>query len=122
VKTFWSILVVLGLGVAVTACASKAETKQEMLSSSGFKAVAPKTPAQVASFKSLPAHKLAKTTYKGEPAWVYADPTNCGCVYIGDQDAYNVYSKKTAQAKATDAMEAANAHAAMTSMDDFSLP
>ena len=92
------------------------------MSSSGFKALPPKTPAQVALIKSLPAHKLAKTTYKGELAWVYADPTICGCVYIGNQDAYNVYVKKAAQAKATDSTEARDAKMALDSMEDFGMP
>jgi hypothetical protein len=109
----------LGLCAAVAACASQAGIKENMLSSSGFKAVPPTTPAQIAALKSLPAHKLAKTTYKGEAAWVYPDPITCGCLYIGNQDAYNVYVKKAAQAKARDAIEARDAQMALDSMGYF---
>jgi hypothetical protein len=122
VNALRSISAVLGLSVVLMACTSPTETKENLLASSGFRAMPPKTPAQLAVFKSLPPHKLAKTTYKGEPTWAYADPTVCGCVYIGNQDAYSVYVKKAAQAKALDASEAANAHAAMISMDDFGGP
>ena len=52
----------------------------------------------MASFNSLRPHKLTKTTHKGETVWVYADPTICGCLYIGNQHAYDVYVKKTAAA------------------------
>ena len=121
VKRLRAILVVAGLSAAAAACASRAEIKEDMLSSSGFRAVPAKTPRQLASLKSLPAHKLTKATYKGAPAWVYADPTVCGCLYIGNQDAHDAYLKKAAQAKATDAKEAANARAAMDSMADLGL-
>jgi hypothetical protein len=119
VKPLWLIPAVLGLSVVLTACTNPAETKENLLSSSGFKAMPPTTPAQIALLKSLPPHKLAKTTYQGQPAWAYADPTLCGCVYVGNQDAYNAYVKNAAAAKALDASEAANARAAMISMDQF---
>ena len=122
-KSLWSVLVISGLAVVVTACTSKVETKEDLLSSSGFKAIPPKTAAQVALLlKSLPAHKLAKATYKGELAWVYADPTICGCLYIGNQNAYNVYLKKAAEAKATQAIEARDAAMAIDSMNGVDIP
>jgi hypothetical protein len=116
---FRLMLAVLGLCAAATACASKTEDKENMLSSSGFKTMPPATPTQLAWFKTLPPHKLAKKINKGETVWVYADPTICGCLYVGNQDAYNAYAKKAAQAKATDAIEAADAHMALESMPDF---
>ena len=67
-----------------------------MLSASGFKATPPKTPSQIASFNSLPPHKLTKTTHKGKTVWVYSDPVVCGCLYIGDQHAHDVYLQKMA--------------------------
>jgi hypothetical protein len=67
-KLWKSIFAISALCVAVAACESNPKFKEDMLSSSGFKALPPKTSAQVALLKKLPAHKLAKTTYKGEPA------------------------------------------------------
>ena len=121
-KPFCSILAFSGLAVAAMACTSKTETKENLLSSSGFKALPPTTPTQTALLKSLPAHKLAKTTYKGQPAWIYADPTVCGCFYLGNQAAYDVYVKKAAQAKATQAIEARDAQMALDSMPDIEAP
>jgi hypothetical protein len=102
VKPFGSILAVTGLCVAVVACASNAQIKENMLSSSGFKATHPKTPAQVASFNSLPPHKLTKTSYKGKTVWVYPDPTVCACLYIGDQKAHDAYSAQAAAKTTSD--------------------
>jgi len=101
-KSLKSIPAVLGLCAAVAACASNTEFKENMLSSSGFKATPPKTPAQTASFKSLPAHKLTTIIHKGKTVWVYPDPTVCGCLYIGDQNAYDAYSRKAAQQTTAD--------------------
>jgi hypothetical protein len=104
-KPSWSILAVVGLVVAVTACASNTEFKENMLSASGFKATPPKAPAQVASFKSLPPHKLTRVVHKGKTVWVYPDPTVCKCLYIGDQNAHDAYVKKAAQKTTTDMNE-----------------
>jgi hypothetical protein len=96
-KLFNSIVAISALCVAVVACESNTKFKEDMLSSAGFKATPPKTPAQVASLKSLPAHKFTKTTLKGRTAWVYADPTICGCLYIGNQTAYDAYARRLTQ-------------------------
>ena len=116
VKPFGSILAVMGLCVAVIACASNAELKEDMLASSGFKPTKPKTAAQIASFNSLRAHKLTKTSYNGKTVWVYADPTKCACLYIGDQNAHDAYVKKAA-AQATADMNALEGPDNPTNMD-----
>jgi hypothetical protein len=102
VKPFGRILAVASLCIAVAACASNAKLKEDMLSASGFKATPPKTPAQIASFNSLRPHKLTKVTHKGKTLWIYSDPTVCGCLYIGDQHAHDVYLQKMAQQTTAD--------------------
>jgi hypothetical protein len=97
-KLLKSIVVVSVLGVAVAACQSNTQFKENMLSSAGFKQTQPTTPAQMASLKSLPPHKLMmKTTPKGKIVWVYSDPTMCGCLYVGNQAAYDAYSRSQYQ-------------------------
>ena len=116
---FWSALAVVGSCAAVAACANKVGDKENMLSSSAFKPVPPATATQLAWFKTLPPHKLTKKANKGETVWVYADPSMCGCLYIGNQDAYNAYARKAAQAKATQAIEEGDAQMALESMPAF---
>ena len=92
-KLFKSIVVISALCVAVAACESNSQLKSDMLSQAGFKPTRPTTPAQLASLRSLPPHKLTKkTTPKGKTMWVYADPTICGCLYIGNQTAHDNYA------------------------------
>lgn len=96
-KLYTSIIAILMLGVGLLACAYQPESKVDLLSESGFKTLSLNTPAKVASFKSLPAHRLSKTTFKGRPVWVYPDRNVCGCLYIGSQTAYDAYIKKATQ-------------------------
>jgi hypothetical protein len=97
VKPFMSILAVLGLGTALQACAYQPESKANLLADSGFRQLLVKTPKQVESFRSLPPHRLSKTTFKGKSVWVYPDRDVCGCLYIGTQTAYDAYIKKATQ-------------------------
>lgn len=96
-KLYTSIIAILMLGVGLLACAYQPESKVDLLSESGFKTLSLNTPAKVASFKSLPAHRLSRTTFKGRPVWVYPDRNVCGCLYIGSQTAYDAYIKKATQ-------------------------
>ena len=115
-KPFGRIFVAAGLCIGAAACASNTQSKEDSLASSGFKATPPKTPSQIASFTSLPPHKLTKVTHKGKTVWVYSDPTVCACLYIGDQRAHDVYVQKMA-AKSTADMSALNGADNPTNMD-----
>jgi hypothetical protein len=97
VKPLKSMLAALGLYAAVTACAGLPETREAMLSSSGFTTVPVKTAAQKAAFKGLRKSQISSKVYEGKTVWAYpGDPTICTCVYIGDQAAYETYLKKAA--------------------------
>ncbi len=108
-KPVRSILALLAIGGLLAACHGydpKTESKRDMLADSGFKVVSLKTPGQAASFKKLPPHKLVRKTYNGKPVWVYADPTMCGCLYMGTQDNYNAYIKEASKQMISTAMRA----------------
>jgi hypothetical protein len=103
VKPLTSILAVLGLAIALPACNSGSnplslsyspESKEDLLASSGFKKLSLNTPKKIAAFKQLPAHRISQTTFKGKPAWIYPDQNVCGCLYIGNQTAYNTFLKQ----------------------------
>ncbi|HEX9524539.1 MAG TPA: hypothetical protein VF949_16290 [Reyranella sp.] len=101
-KLFKSIFAISALCVAVAACETNPKFKEDMLSSAGFKPIPPTTPAQQASLRSLPPHKLVQTARKGKTVWVYSDPTICGCLYVGNQAAYNAYLNKLNQQQQLD--------------------
>ncbi len=98
-----TILLVLGtLGVA--ACQSpqqKITNKEDMLSGAGFKFVPVNTPSRQAALKQLPPNRFSREVRDGRVFYVYPDPVVCGCLYVGDQNAYgryraNVFAKNLA--------------------------
>ena len=102
-KPLTSIFAVVALAAGLSACANtdplnplgyQPESKEDLLTDSGFKKLSLNTPAKVAAFKSMPAHRISKTTFKGNQVWVYPDQNICGCLYIGGQTAYNTFIKK----------------------------
>jgi len=65
--------------------------KENKLSAAGFKKLPIKSETQLADFKSIPAHLIRPATYKGKIVYLYADPSFCGCLYVGGTKAYNTY-------------------------------
>ena len=102
VKPLMSFLAIVGLSAALTACKPdvtnplgyQPESKENLLADSGFRQFQLNTPAKIAAFKKLPAHRITKTTFKGRLAYVYPDQNVCGCLYIGGPTAYNTFIKK----------------------------
>jgi hypothetical protein len=103
VKPLTSILAVVALAAGLSACGKtdplnplgyQPESKEDLLTDSGFKKLSLNTPAKVAAFKNMPAHRISKTIFKGNQVWVYPDQNICGCLYIGGQTAYNTFIKK----------------------------
>ena len=102
-KPLTSILAIAGLTLGLAACSNtdpmnplgyKPESKENLLADSGFRQLSLNTPAKVAAFKKMPPHRISQTTFKGKPVWVYPDQNTCGCLYVGNQTAYNTFIKK----------------------------
>jgi hypothetical protein len=94
-KLFTPPLAVSLLALSLLACVSNADqgsidmnNKENRLMAAGFKQHPIKTEAQLADFRTIPAHMIRPATYKGKQVYIYADPTVCGCLYIGKQAAY----------------------------------
>jgi hypothetical protein len=85
-----TVAAIAGLG-AVAGCAQVIENKENMLAAAGFGYRPADTPQLVASLHSIPPHKFVQVTRNGKLLWVYADPTICGCLYVGNEAAYDTY-------------------------------
>jgi hypothetical protein len=94
-KLFTPLLAVPILAAGLLACAPNPSqpdiNKEDRLAAAGFKKRSIKTEAQLADFRSIPAHMIRPASYKGRNVYVYADPTICGCLYMGSTTAYNTY-------------------------------
>jgi len=97
-RLFTPLLAIPLLALGLPACIPQGPTpgqapvaKEDRLAAAGFKKRSIKTEAQLTDFRGYPAHMIRPTTYKGKKVYVYADPTICGCLYMGGTTAYNTY-------------------------------
>jgi hypothetical protein len=104
-STYTSVLAVLGVCAAVSACTAAVQNKEDMLAAAGFTLIPANTTERQGALASLLPHKFIHQTRNGRVVFVYADPTICDCLYIGDQAAYdryraNVFAKNLANEQA----------------------
>ena len=86
-----------GALLALGACAQMVAQKEDMLAEAGFSARPASTPQTAALLRAMPPHKFTQQMRNGQPVWVYADPTICGCLYIGNDAAFQNYKQLVAQ-------------------------
>ncbi len=85
--------VALGLTLGVAGCAAQiAAEQEEMLSAGGFRILPINTPERAASANTLPPNELVRMMRDGKLVWIYSDPNHCGCIYVGDETAYQRYA------------------------------
>jgi hypothetical protein len=93
-------LVAIATCVVLSACTSPAQrvqNKENMLVASGFRFTPANTPQRQASLASLPPHKFVPQVRDNKMIYIYADPTICGCLYVGNQAAYGRYRENVFQ-------------------------
>jgi hypothetical protein len=92
----------LALCVFVSACATQVQNKEDMLAAAGFSLVPANTPQRQTSLTSLPPHKFVHQVRNNAVIYVYADPTICDCLYVGNQAAYDRYRANVFQKQLAD--------------------
>jgi hypothetical protein len=73
-----------------------------VLSASGFQMQLPDTPERLASLRTLPPRRVLPRTRDGHVEYVYADPTRCGCLYVGTEAQYQQYRRYTLEKQLAD--------------------
>jgi len=89
------------LMMACTNSGAGISSREDMLIEAGFVPKSAGTPSRVAALKSLPAHRFVSETINGRTVYLYADPTVCGCIYVGNQQAYDRYHQVIAARQIT---------------------
>jgi hypothetical protein len=95
----------LGLGcalLALSACAQTVLDKEDMLLAAGFSYRPANTPQTAAALKTLPPHRFIHQLRNGQSVWTYADPSICGCLYAGNDAAYQRYRQEVFQKQIAD--------------------
>ena len=86
------VVLVLFVLIPVIGCAAiqgnKTQKQEQLLSAAGFVMVPATTPAELENLNTLTPHKVLFSVKDNKPLYWYADPTECKCVYTGDQAAY----------------------------------
>lgn len=77
--------------LVATACAQSVSSTENALTQAGFQMQAADTPRRQAALRSLQPHRFSMQIRNSKAIWVYADPTICHCLYLGDQFAYDTY-------------------------------
>jgi len=68
------------------------QTMGQLLISSGFNPIAATTPQAMARLRSFPAKQFLLRQKEGRPYYFYANPSECGCAYVGSVSAMKRYS------------------------------
>lgn len=84
-------LLASGLG-ACAATPFQVAQREDYLAASGFWARPADTPARLRMMNSLPPHQFIERVGADATSYVYADPLVCGCLYVGSQRAYDLYT------------------------------
>ena len=88
-STRWITL--LGLAWGLGGCALALSDTESLLSQAGFRQLPADTPKRVEHLQTLAPHRLIKRTTDGKSYYVFADPSNCKCLYVGNDAAYAKY-------------------------------
>ncbi len=104
----------------LAACSNQIVEKENLLTAAGFQFRPADTPERAAALQRLPAHHFVRQARDGKPIWVYADPTICGCLYAGNEQAYATYRREVFQKQLADERQLTaqmNEDAAMEQME-----
>ncbi|WFU91362.1 hypothetical protein QA644_24655 (plasmid) [Rhizobium sp. CC1099] len=97
-----SYLVAVAASIMLASCStttSNVETKEDKLAAAGFVQRPANTPQRRVMLKRLPPNKFLERTRGNTVNYVYADPVNCNCLYVGTQKAYDTYRQTQLQEK-----------------------
>ncbi len=86
------------LALALAGCAGQEIANTEsLLAAAGFQVHPADTPARVTTLQALPPRQLVMVSRGGRQAWVYADPLDCRCLYVGGAHAYQAFEALSAR-------------------------
>jgi len=91
------VICAVTMAAALDGCAltpqQKALKLEPTLSAAGFKMLPADTPKRQEVLASVPPYQLRYFIHNGKPRYLYADPDNCNCIYVGNQLAYQHYEQ-----------------------------
>ncbi|HQH99907.1 MAG TPA: hypothetical protein PLA18_01420 [Deltaproteobacteria bacterium] len=103
----WIAVLLLGCSFLFAGCAGmkkkEAARTGDILSAAGFTTKTPDSPEAWNKFNSMKPLKMMRTEKDGEIIYVYPDPYNCNCVYVGNEKQYQDYKRLALQKQIAEA-------------------
>ena len=100
-RTAMTRLGLLAVVVVLGGCAAverrQAQDTEAVLAAAGFQMRPADTPEKLAHLQTLTPRRIVPHAKDGQMFFVYADPTGCQCVWVGDQAAYQRYQQLALQ-------------------------
>ena len=90
-KTYWPLFLLAVIAVSILTTGCDIQITQGFLEEAGFVKKNADTPAKLEHLKSLTQHTLVLHERNEESYYVYADASNCKCMYVGDEQAFQKY-------------------------------
>ena len=88
-----TILLLAASVLLCAGCAAIQRDTERTLTDAGFQMRRADTPERQADLRSLPPHRVVSRTTDGNIEYVYADPDNCRCLYVGGNKEYSEYER-----------------------------
>jgi ABC-type sugar transport system substrate-binding protein len=85
--------VVLGIAGCVSP-QQQVGQKEDLLAAAGFQVRPADSPHRIAAMKRLPANRFVTRVRDGNLVYLYADPLDCGCLYLGTQQNWDAYKQE----------------------------
>ena len=90
-STRWMTTIGLGLACGIGGCSFAVSNTESLLTQAGFRKLPADTPKRAEHLQTLAPQKLIRRPADGKSYYVFADPSNCKCLYVGSEDAYAKY-------------------------------
>lgn len=101
----WKIAMGIFLTVVIASCAgtqsAPATETQQHLKSAGFKIQPADTPEKLEHLSTLPQNRLVPKMRDGALYYIFADATDCRCLYTGTEKEYQRYLELGAKKSST---------------------
>ena len=81
---------------------SQASDAEQTLSEAGFRMIPGDTKPRIDMLRALEARRITPVSRDGQPWYVYADPTNCACLYVGNPAQHQPYQQLARERQLTD--------------------
>ena len=92
--------IVAAVCISLAGCATPQERisqKEDRLAAAGFTVLPANTSERRAELDRLPPNKFVQRPHGDQMEYVYADPVDCNCLYVGTQQNYGNYRQEMFQ-------------------------